>query len=78
MHFFKYISWRKFDRENAPWHCEFASGGYHTFASDNAFACGPTGAIFALIMHKQTVSLTVVSKLDKHYFSLRNLDFYKC
>ena len=45
-------TWRNFDPENGPKQCEFVFGGYHTFASDNTFACGPTGAIFVQFMHK--------------------------
>ena len=43
---------RKFDIENRPLQRKFVFGGYHTFTSENTFACGPTGTIFVWIMHK--------------------------
>ena len=70
------MTWQKFDRENGPWQWEFVFDGYHIFASNNTFACGPTGAIFAF-MYKEMLFLSIISKMNKHYFSLRNLDFYK-
>ena len=46
------MTWRKFDYENGLWQSEFVFDGYQTFASDDAFACGPTGAIFAWVMNQ--------------------------
>ena len=63
------MTWQKLDPENVPWQCKFVFGEYHTFASDNTFACGPTGAIFAWVMYKYMLSLSVVSKFNKCYFS---------
>lgn len=35
----------------APLQCEFVFGGYHTFASENTFACGPTGTILHVLLY---------------------------
>ena len=41
---------------------------YITLLRQITFACGPTGAIFAGVMYKYMLSLSEVSKFNKHYF----------
>ena len=74
---FKKTTLRKFDLKNRPLQCEFVFCGYYAFASENIFACGPTGTIVAWIMHKQMYCLPIISNGTEIILSLRKIEIYK-
>ena len=69
------MTWLTVDTEKDPLQCEFVFGGYHNFASENTFACGPNH--FCMSYTQKMLSLSIVSKLNTIMFSLRILDFCK-